>query len=75
MCSSDLVEHLGTRDVVTAAKLETRWEPAFGDVDRDRIPLDFELAQSWTPYPLAVDRIGREGAAWLERWEREVRGR
>ena len=69
------VEHLGTRDVVTAAKLEMRWQPAFGNVDRDRIPLDFELAQSWTPFPLAVDRTGREGAAWLERWEREVRGR
>jgi len=69
------VEYLGTQDIVTAAKLETRWQPAFGDADPARVPMDFELAQSWRPYPLDVDRIQREGAGWLDRWEREVRAR
>lgn len=69
------VEHLGAQDIVTAAKLETRWQPAFGDADPARVPMDFELAQMLRPYPLDVDRTQRDGAGWLDRWEREVRGR
>ena len=70
-----LVDHLGSLDVRTMAKLETRWQPAYGDVDEIRVPLGFELEQSWRPYELAADHIERERAGWLDRWERHVRGR
>lgn len=69
------VEYLGSREVGTATKLETRWQPAFGGVDSTRIPDDFELMDPWTPHEPALDRIQSEGAGWIERWDREVRGR
>jgi len=69
------LDHVGTLDVRTTAKLETRWQPAYGEVDTSRLPPDFELGQSWRPYALAVDRIEQERDAWLDRWESEVRGR
>ena len=70
-----LVDHLGSLDVRTMAMLETRWQPAYGDVGGSRVPMGFELEQSWRPYELAVDHIERERAGWLDRWERNVRGR
>ena len=70
-----LVDHLGSLDVRTMAKLETRWQPAYGDADAIRVPVGFELEQSWRPYELAADHIERERAGWLDRWERHVRGR
>ena len=69
------VEHVGTLEVRTAAKLETRWQPAFGEIDQARVPTDFELGQSWRPFDLAVDAIEGERTDWLDRWEREVRVR
>ena len=69
------VEHLGRRDVATEIKRHTRWEPAHGDVDRAMLPDGFELEQSWTAYPLAIDTLVAELDRWVTRWDLDVRGR
>jgi ABC-type Fe3+ transport system substrate-binding protein len=67
-------EHVRSSEVLTAAKLHTRWEPV-GPWDEGRLPDDFELDRPWTTYPLAVDLAVDSGDVWLERWNRDVRGR
>lgn len=66
------VDFLGTDVVATASKLHTRWEPAVGDVDRSRLPPDFELERSWRGYAPAVDTLAAEIEAWIDRWEAEI---
>lgn len=68
------VDHLGRLDVATATKLHTHWEPAHGGVDRSALPQGFELDQSWTAYPLAIDTLTAEIERWVTRWDLEVRG-
>ena len=69
------VDHVGSVDVVTEAKLLTRWEPAYGDVDVSRIPIGFEIDTPWTPYPFATDTLVSELGGWVSRWEVQVRAR
>lgn len=69
------IDHVGSKDVRTVAKLETRWQPAYGGVDSDRVPPDFELPHSWRPYEIATRAVMADLPGWLDRWETEVRGR
>lgn len=69
------IEHLATADIATESKRWTRWEPLLAEPDAGALPDGFELPYSWTPRDMAVDTIARNLPAWLDRWEREVRGR
>lgn len=69
------VELTGTTDMATEARLRTRWVPVQEELERSRFPPDFELEMPWAGYPLAPDTIASELASWVERWNREVRGR
>jgi ABC-type Fe3+ transport system substrate-binding protein len=69
------VDHVGSVDVATEAKLLTRWEPAHGEVDASRIPIGFEIDTPWTPYPFATDTLVSELGGWVSRWEVQVRAR
>ena len=69
------VDHVGALDVRTVSKLQTRWQPAYGDVDASRLPADFELTHPWQPWALAVDRIEAQRDIWLDRWEQEIQRR
>lgn len=69
------VDHLGGTDVATEAKRATHWDPAYGRVDEGRIPPDFEIERSWSPYPLDGHAVSTGLDSWLERWEVEVRGK
>jgi ABC-type Fe3+ transport system substrate-binding protein len=69
------VDLTGGSDVATVARLHTRWSPASGDVDRADLPPDFELGATVRTFPLAADTIARELPGWLDRWDRDVRGR
>ncbi|MEM7414065.1 MAG: extracellular solute-binding protein [Gemmatimonadota bacterium] len=68
------VDHLGETGVATEAKRLTRWEPVSGAVDRDALPRDFEVAQSWAGFPIATDTLRAELEGWVSRWNLEVRG-
>lgn len=69
------VDLAGAADLVTAARLQTRWTAVPGaEVDASRLPPGFELEMPWTPHLPAADTIAAEGAGWIERWSREVRG-
>lgn len=69
------LDHLGSLDVRTAAKLETRWQPVFGSVDSSRIPVDFELKEPWKPFAIRFDTIQGKREVWLDWWAQEIRGR
>jgi iron(III) transport system substrate-binding protein len=69
------IEHVGSVEVGTEAKLETRWQPAHGSVDMTRIPGGFEIDQRGSAFPLAMDTITSDLQRWLTRWSLEVRGR
>lgn len=69
------VDHVGALDVRTVSKLQTRWQPAYGDIDASRLPADFELTHPWQPWALAVDRIEGQRDTWLGRWEQEIQRR
>ncbi|MBT8488085.1 MAG: extracellular solute-binding protein [Gemmatimonadetes bacterium] len=69
------VDHLGSDQVATAAKLHTHWEPVAGQVDGASLPPDFELPQSWRAFDQTFDTLAVELDGWLDRWEREVRTR
>ena len=61
-------------DVLTRTKLQTWWEP-LDPVDESAVPEDFMLAQGLSAFPLAIDTLAAESQDWIERWDREVRGR
>ena len=69
------IEHVGSLEVGTEAKLETRWQPAHGNVDMTRIPGGFEIDQRGSAFPLALDTITGNLQRWVTRWNLEVRGR
>ena len=73
--AKEFLDHLGSIDVRTETKLKTRWQPVFEMVDSSRIPVDFELQESWTPYAILFDTIQGKREGWLNRWEQEIRGR
>lgn len=69
------LDHLGSDEVATSAKLHTHWEPLIGEVDGSGFPPDFELPQSWRGFTPAFDTLAVELEGWVDRWEREVRTR
>ena len=66
---------IGSLEVGTEAKLETRWQPAHGNVDMTRIPGGFEIDQRGSAFPLALDTITGNLQRWVTHWNLEVRGR
>lgn len=69
------VDFTGSVEVATEALLRLRWRHPYVDIDRSRLPPDFEIEASVTPYALAPDTLAAELDGWLERWDLEVRGR
>jgi ABC-type Fe3+ transport system substrate-binding protein len=69
------VDHIGTVEAVTEAKMRTRWESAHVAVDSTRLTSDFELELPWQGFPLAIDTLVAELDGWVDRWSLEIRGR
>ncbi len=69
------VDHIGSVEMATEAKLATRWQPAHGSIDEARVPEGFELLQRGRVYPLALDTLNTYAEEWMTRWDLEVRDR
>lgn len=69
------VDHIGTTEAATEAKLRTRWESASVAIDSTRLTSDFEMELPWRGFPLAFDTLVAELDGWIERWNLEVKGR
>lgn len=69
------VDLTGSVDVATEVLVRSHWRHPHVEVDRSRLPPDFEIEAPVTPYALAPDTLAAELDGWLERWDSEVRGR
>jgi iron(III) transport system substrate-binding protein len=69
------VDLTGSLDVATEVLVRSHWRHPHVEVERSRLPSDFEIEAPVTPYALAPDTLAAELDGWLERWDLEVRGR
>ena len=70
------IEWVGGREALLLAAAEAYRLPARGDLPPDELPAwAREALAEIVPAPVDWELVGREGADWMIRWDREVRGR